>query len=129
MVKAFILPFFQKAKIQSETTWFQLGISVDGMKILTSMNTVHTKQVSIVQNPSENTKLNTQCCTNFNLQKSQSRITSACSPSFDKHCIKPGIIYIQQQIRFALASLQTNSGGRREELSVTPLRPPTIVGT
>jgi hypothetical protein len=32
MVKAFILPFFQKAKIQSETTWFQLGISVDGMK-------------------------------------------------------------------------------------------------
>jgi hypothetical protein len=51
MVKAFILPFFQKAKIQSETTWFQLGISVDGMKILTSMSTVHTKQVSIAQNP------------------------------------------------------------------------------
>jgi hypothetical protein len=62
--------------------------------------------------------LNTQCCTDFNLQKSRLRSTYACSPSFDKHCIKPGIIYIQQQIRFASASLQNNSGGRREELSI-----------
>jgi hypothetical protein len=30
------------------------------MKILTSMSTVHTKQVSIAQNPRWNTKLNTQ---------------------------------------------------------------------